>query len=348
VIVMTDSTRSKNVVSALVYGGLVAPDRAAEAEHLVETALGGPAAQRPARAKFGEIAGYLGAALVVAAGALFIAQEWSTLSPGGRVAWVGAMALILGVAGMAAAFVGGGYDFMRTDAGAVRRRLAGTILAGAAVAGAFTAALQVDRMDTDYSSWPSVAGMATLAVVGLLGYWIAPTAVGQVPVAVGLFSLVPSTLDAIYRDDTEFALTMSLIEIAIASLWWGLTEIDFWKPREIGLIIAFAIALIGSQMNVMEGSHENVGYLLTALVAVAAFGGYVLRPAWPYLAAGVIAVTILVPEAITDWTEGSIGTAGAVLLAGVTLLGASLASFRLHAGMTEDQVGDQQSPTVTG
>ena len=138
-------------------------------------------------------------------------------------------------------------------------------------------------------------------------------------------------LDVYVDSDRNFVTAMALFEIALAVLWWGATEVDFWKPREIGLIAAFAIGMVGAQMPVMNGEAVNLGYFLTAVVAVAAFGGYVLRPAWPYLGAGVLAVTLVVPEAITDWTDGSIGIAGAVLLAGVTLLAASLASFRLHS-----------------
>ena len=64
------------------------------------------------------------------------------------------------------------------------------------------------------------------------------------------------------------------------------------------------------------------------------FAVYVAKRAWPYLLAGVAGVTLAVPEALLDWTEGSLGTAGVLLVAGVTLLGASLLGLRLH-GETE-------------
>jgi hypothetical protein len=72
------------------------------------------------------------------------------------------------------------------------------------------------------------------------------------------------------------------------------------------------------------------------IVSVAAFAMYVRTVAWPYLVIGVLGVTLVVPEAIIDWTGGSLGPAGAVLLAGVTLLGASLAGFRVRKGVTEE------------
>jgi hypothetical protein len=44
---------------------------------------------------------------------------------------------------------------------------------------------------------------------------------------------------------------------------------------------------------------------------------------------GVLGITVVVPEAVTDWTDGSLGVAGGVLVAGLALLGASLAGLRV-------------------
>jgi hypothetical protein len=38
-----------------------------------------------------------------------------------------------------------------------------------------------------------------------------------------------------------------------------------------------------------------------------------------------------VPEAVADWTDGSLGAVGGVLLTGVTLLIASATGYRLRA-----------------
>jgi hypothetical protein len=310
---------------------MVPAERRDEAERVVAEAMGGPeAGPERLRSKLGEIAGYVGAALVVAAAALFVIEQWDSMSQGERVAWIGGMSIVLGVVGLVVSFVGTGFEGMRSEAGAVRRRLAGTVFAGMAATAAIAAMLQADRFNPAEEAWIPVAGFGTLAVLGLLGYWIAPTAIGQAPVAAGLFGVIPALLSVFIDEGANFTTSMALLEISLAALWWGATEAEFWRPREIGLIAAFGIALIGAQMPVMAQERPNLGYLLTAVVATAAFAGYAFRPAWPYLGAGVIAVTLVVPEAITDWTDESIGTAGAVLLAGVTLLIASLASFRMH------------------
>ena len=96
-----------------------------------------------------------------------------------------------------------------------------------------------------------------------------------------------------------------------------------------------ATALVGAQVPVIDGSHSWLGYLLTVLVAVIGIALYLGKVAWPYLAGAVVAVTLVVPEAVSDWTDDSLGAIGAVLVTGVTLLVASLAGYRLRAEATD-------------
>jgi hypothetical protein len=89
-------------------------------------------------------------------------------------------------------------------------------------------------------------------------------------------------------------------------------------------------ALVGAQAPVVDGTHAEVGYALTVVVAVAGVAAYLRLAGWPYLALAVLGVTLVVPEAVSDWTAGSLGAVGGVLVAGITLLLASLAGFRLR------------------
>jgi hypothetical protein len=75
-------------------------------------------------------------------------------------------------------------------------------------------------------------------------------------------------------------------------------------------------------------------YALTAAVAVAGFLSYLRTVAWPYLGVGVLGVTGVVPEAIIDWTGSTLGPPGGVLLAGMTLLGASPSGLRIRQETT--------------
>jgi len=72
----------------------------------------------------------------------------------------------------------------------------------------------------------------------------------------------------------------------------------------------------------------GVAVTLVAAVGIALNLGKV---AWPYLAGAVIAVTLVVPEAVSDWTEGSLGAVGGVLVTVMTLLVAAFAGYRLRA-----------------
>ena len=78
-----------------------------------------------------------------------------------------------------------------------------------------------------------------------------------------------------------------------------------------------------------------VGYVALVGVAVGAFAVYVARPAWPYLATGVVAVTAVVPQVLLDWTDDELGPAGVLLATGVTLLVAALFGLRLRKEVVE-------------
>jgi hypothetical protein len=46
--------------------------------------------------------------------------------------------------------------------------------------------------------------------------------------------------------------------------------------------------------------------------------------------AGVLATTLVVPEALDGWTDGSVSAAGSLPVAGLTLLGASAIGLQLR------------------
>jgi len=84
-------------------------------------------------------------------------------------------------------------------------------------------------------------------------------------------------------------------------------------------------------------AHTGVGTAEPSrLKVVVAMAVYLARQAWPYLALGVLGVTIVVPEALSDWTGGSLGVVGGVLVTGVTLLLASFAGYRLRSETAAD------------
>lgn len=336
--------RALAVVAALEERGLLDPARHGEAVETVDRVLaGGPAETTTLRRRLAELAGYVGAALVLAAAALFLAEQWADLSVGQQVGLLVGVAVVLAGAGLAAALTGDGPTTVRTGLAPVRRRLASVLLTGGGAAAAAAAMVWVeDLLPTGEDRWESdwmvsLAGGGTLAVLAALGYLLAPSVVGQLGVAVGAMFVVPAVLDGI--GDAE-AVPLGLTYLGLGLLWLLLAERRVWREVLPARVVGAALVLVGAQIPV--GSDIAwLGYLLTLVVAAAGFTMYVLRRAWPYLALGVVGVTLAVPEALLDWTEGSLGTAGVLLVAGVTLLGASLLGLRLRQEVVEDLPADR-------
>ncbi len=329
----TGPGRSTTIVTALVDHGLLADRDRAQALLVVHRALEAQApATAPLKRRFAELAGYVGGAFIVSAAAILSASRWSTLGEGQQVALLGGVAVLLAVAGLAVGGLGAGLTAIRAGADPVRRRLAGVLLVGAAAAAAGAVGLQLTYRTESFSTLPPAVGFGTLAVVALLGYLVAPTVVGQVAVAVGLTVMVPTGLEHAGGAGT---VPVGLLWLALGVGWLVLAERGVWREAGSARVVGCVLALLGAQAPAFDYDDRWVGYLLLGLVAAAAYTAYVTRTAWPYLATGVVAVTLAVPQALLDWTDGAVGPAGVLLASGVTLLGASLLGLRLRKEVTD-------------
>lgn len=335
---MTSPGTVDRIVDALVSEQLIVPGSADRAHGVVARVLDAPAAARSTvssgMAKVVEVVAYLGAALVLAAGALFVSQSWADLGESGQVIALLVVTAVLGVAGLAVSTAEGGVAQLRTHA--VRRRLAGTLLTGAALALACATAIIVDNpSDRDFSGvdWPTVAGSLVLLVAAAFAYRWAPTALGLVAMlGAALTGVVAAVSGAV--DDRE-GLVVGLAIFLLAVVWLLVAEAGLFRETTTARALGAAVALVGAQVVVVADEPAGLGYLLTALVAGAAVWLYLGRVDWPYLAVAVAAVTIVVPEVVSDWTDDSLGGPGAVLLTGLTLLAASFAGYRLREEATD-------------
>jgi MFS family permease len=323
-------SHSEDVVHALEERGLLDPARHHEAADVLDDLTAGrPRRTTTLRRVLAEVAGYVGAAFVVAAVAVFVAPRWLDLSLGTRVGLLVGAAAVLVAAGLALGITGGGLRSLRTAGGALRRRLVSVALTGASVAGAAAVTvLLTDWADSGAPSrdvWIGIGGFATLAVLAAIGYVVAPTLLGQAAVAVG------ATLSSVSVWETVDAATSAHVAATVMLLgvgWLVLAEARVWREQLPARLIGAALVVGGAQVLLAE--YASWAYVLTAAAGVAGFVLYAVRHAWPYLAMGVVAVTLAVPEALLDWTTGSLGTAAALLAAGVTLLIASLVGLRLR------------------
>jgi hypothetical protein len=330
---------AERVVDALIGAQLVDPSARAESLFVVAVALDGRAQPsdtgRRALPQLVEVVAYLGGALVLAAGALFLFEQWGELGFGARVAWLAVSTVVLLVAGFVAAQVPADGPGLREPANDVRRRLAGSLLTFAGLGAAILVGHVVDHVMTgDLSEvyWPGVIGAVVGVVVGAIGYRLAPTAVGLVGTIAGAITATMTLVDGVDRFEGDAA---GIALFLLGAVWLALTELHWFRESTVARSLGVTVALVGAQVPVMDGTHSWLGYLLTLVVVVAGIALYLKLVAWPYLAVAVIGVTLLVPEAVADWTGGSLGAVGGVLVAGITLLLASFAGYRLRAEATD-------------
>lgn len=327
---------ARRVVHVLEMDGLLEPGAAPAARIVVARELAvdrapkeaGPEHEVSAMPKLVEVVAYLGAALVLAAGFLFVLQTWDDLGDVGQVSFLAAVSAVLAVAGV----------FARPDLGAgdgdVRRRLSGTLLTGASLAAGVAAGVALEvftDLAFDDVYWPGLVGGLVTALGAAVGYRLSSTAVGIVGMLGGALDVAMNLGSGLATEPSYEALGTGLSVFVVAAGWVLLAELGAFDQLRIARTLGVVAALFGSQAAAVEGLRW-VGYLLFVVVAVVGVWLYLTRQDWPYLAAAVIAVTLVVPEAVSDWTAGSLGVVGGVLVAGVTLLAASSAGYRLSSG----------------
>lgn len=326
------SDTAVRVVQALEAEGLLAPEVEDRSREVVDQALlpGGaePSAEPTATTpKLVEVVAYLGAALVLAAGFLFVLRSWDDLGDAGQVSFLAAVTLVLAVAG--------GYAVAsrrEVGGGDVRRRLSGTLLTGAALSAAVTVNVAIEVfVDATFGDvyWPGIAAGVVVAAGSAVAYRFTSTAVGLVGMIGGALDVAMNLGSGLAPSGDDEAIGVGLAVFAVGAAWVLLTEIGVFDQRTVARTLGTVAVLFGSQVTSFT-DVSWLGYLLSVVVVAVGVWLYLTRQDWPYLAAAVVAVTLVVPEAVSDWTEGSLGVVGGVLLAGITLLLASLTGYRLR------------------
>ncbi len=317
---------AQRVVDTLLTHDILTPDQAPAAVDAL-TASASPPTATPLRGGAAEVAGYAGGALVASAAGLFLTTSWSSLSRPGRAGLLVGAALVLAVAG--AVLAGGLRGAARRDDSSPRRRLVSTLWAGAAWCAGGAAYVLVDR-PADHggvtSAW-LVGGAVALLVAGA-AYAVVPALIGQVAAWAALwwaFEGGAGVLDVEYNDAYGAALVVA------GAAWALLGARRVLRERDTALALGTIMALSGAQAPLLDGT-STVAYALTAGVAVASFAAYLRLHAWPLLAGGVAATTLVVPEFVHDATDEALPVTGVLFVAGLTLLAACALGLRLRGG----------------
>lgn len=318
--------RIREVLDGAVADRVVTPEQADELARRLDAPCG-PRAGSPGsgsreRGPLAEVAGYAGGALVLGAAALFLGTAWSDLGDGARAGVLLVAGGLLLAAGAAVVAVSGRSPrILRDDPDSARRRLVSTLwsLAAAAAAGGVGVLVDDDA---------PLAAAAVGLVVAAATYRLVPGAPGHLVAAAAAATVTGSAVDKLTDSSGGASFAVAFVGLGLA---WALSTAGrLLGERDLGYGVAGLTAVVGAQLPVIGPGPEGLGYALTAAVAVAGYGGYLAVRSWPVLAAGVVATTLVVPEALHDWTDGSVSVAGALLVAGLTLLGASAAGLRLR------------------
>jgi len=315
----------QRALQRLVDDGTLSADQAAAVRTGLEAAGEAPT---PARGWLIEAVGYLGGALTFAGAALLVGLSWEELSRPGRVLVLAAVTVVLAAA---AIVIGGGPLKVRGLAAGdstVRRRVVSVLLALSAGTAALAAGVAVE--DNGF-----LVGSAVGLVLAAALYAFLPGL--PVLLAAGVLSLTTGiALVNELGDGTN--LQTGLLLVAIGAGWVALGLTGVLPQRTAGAVVGAVIALFGAQQPLFGGGDEPWAYLLTLLVALGCFAAYTVDRSLLLLATGVIAMTLVVSEAVADWTNGALGGAAAVLTAGAVLLAGTGLALRLHKRRTSTQL----------
>jgi uncharacterized membrane protein len=253
-----------------------------------------------------EAAAYAGGVLVAAAGLLLVGQRWEELGRPGRVAVLAGVTLALTAVGVV---VGPqrppGRAPHQHPAPPTRRRLAGTVLSGAAVSAAGTVAL----LDPDRPVPAAVTAVLLMAVV----QWAAP---GVVPESVALGSVLYLTGSVLDLDHAQWSAVVVSFAL-VGTAWAAAAGTRLFSAPVPATALGLAVVLLSGVMALgWESASRPYGITILALLAVVGLGAFVRGGRWPLAAAGAAALAAIV----LDTSSESLGPAVGIMLSGVLLL----------------------------
>lgn len=320
---------ASEIVAALRRTGLLLDADKETALAVVTAELGrAEGGDRPRQAaargpRLAEIGGYVGAALVMAAVALLLAQQWGNLSVTARIAWLGGIAATLAIATFVMAAIVGPRRSLATDAGA-RRHLVAILTVVTAVATAGAVGVGADAaIESDPDGLAVRLALWSALAVLIAVYALAPHGLLQAAAALVAFWLLIVSFQDVAGG---FHWWLSGTSCLLGVTWLVLAESGHWRERTLARLVGGVFLFFAAQALGFWGRQENPlwwSYVATFAVACAGLAMYLWRDDWAYLVVGVIALTVAVTQALVDWTGGSLGAGGAVLAAGLTMLAAS-------------------------
>lgn len=283
-----------------------------------------PAAQtepqlRPALVtRLAEVGAYLGAALVLAAGAVVVGQQWADMTYAMRVGVVGVTTVVLLAAAFGVLVMHGGRPWAKDSQGQTLRRLCGTLFTAAAGAafGTVMVALLSDQVHVGHTEAGRAVMLAsaTACAVLVVGLVLAGTALGEFGLFGSVVGIVAGLLVLTSRDDESTIVLVQWCLVAVGVAWAIMaTYTNLLRNKNLGSALGLALAVSGGSIKGEDAWSQRLALL--ALVAIS-LAVYLTRPTWPYIAAAIVAAVLL----IVTWVGQAVGAAVALLAAGVVVL----------------------------
>ncbi len=287
----------------------------------------------PWRAMLPEIGGYIGGVFVIAATAVLVGPYWETIPRLLQVLLFAVPAALLFAAAVLIALAApGGWNPRAGRVPTARRRVVAVLLIAGAVLGGGAAAVLADTGAADRVAF------AGASVLLLAAYAFCRTALIQLAALLScVFAVESWTAWAAHQltGTLNPSVPIGAALCGLAVVWYAASVVGLIEERRLALVAACAVVFAAAEILAIGGESPGAvaaGYLLLALLAAGGLVGYLRTGLTGLLVVGVVALATVVPQAILEYTNGALGAGGALLVVGLSIIGASVLGFRLRRG----------------
>jgi hypothetical protein len=276
--------------------------------HERERRAGGSAAP-PARDRSAavEAIGYVGAALVFGAIALFTGEFWDDLTTGGQLA----LAALVTVA------LGGASAALRGSRSPALARLVSVLLVGVVAGVAWCAVITTDGLLGWHEDDVGLAGGAASVLAAAPLYAARRRVLPQLTLLVALLTLLSALL---LRVDLGFeTFWYALPYAALGAVWVLLAAGGYLTPRAVASTTGATVAVLALQVAGF-GDLRTLALLLALAVASGLVAAALTVGGVHHLAVGAVGLFITVPQLVFELFGDAIGAPATLLLVGVLLV----------------------------
>jgi hypothetical protein len=269
---------------------------------------------------FGEVGGYLGATFVLGGFVELAGPGWETLTRAERLLVLAGPAIALLLAALLlGATVPGGWTVRPEQGPSARRRLISSLVTLAAL----LSAAAVDQVATGRNALLATAGTATL--VCAIGYVLCRGTVLHLWLGLTTAWTLCEVLDRAGVRGTGIAWGFVLAAV----LWVMLVMARVLSEWTLGVVVAGTLGCCGGEALTL-GRNPPLGYLVVGALAVGGLAGYLWTRRVAVLVVGVVALATVIPETVTHYAHGALRAGGALLVTGLSIIGASVLGLLLH------------------